>query len=256
LNLLPDFYSLQRQQIAPKRGTGSVMDEAEFDRFAEEYRSIHEANIRTSGEGPEFFAEYKVADVARLLSGNARNILDFGAGVGTSLPYFRKYFPHSHVTCLDVSSKSLEVGRSRFPGQADFVHFDGTRIPFPDGHFDLVFLACVMHHIPHSEHVAILKDARRVLRPEGSLVVFEHNPFNPLTVRAVNTCEFDVNAVLLRPGALRRNALKAGFADASICYRIFFPGQLRALRVIEPWMTWIPLGAQYYLHGRGNAGAP
>jgi ubiquinone/menaquinone biosynthesis C-methylase UbiE len=229
------------------------MDEAEFDRFAEEYRQIHAANIGASGEAPEFFAEYKVADVACVLAeaGVApREILDFGAGVGTSVPHFRKYFPECRLTCLDVSNKSLEVGRSLFAGQANFVHFDGGRIPFPDSHFDLVFLACVLHHIPHQEHPAILAEARRVLGPGGALIVFEHNPYNPLTVHAVNTCPFDENAVLLRPGRLRRNALGAGFAAATVRYRIFFPHALRTLRFLEPWMTWLPLGAQYFVHAR------
>jgi hypothetical protein len=40
------------------------MDEAEFDKFADEYRSMHAANIRLSGEDPEYFAEYKIADIA------------------------------------------------------------------------------------------------------------------------------------------------------------------------------------------------
>ena len=230
------------------------MDEAEFDRFADEYRQMHAQNIRASGEAPEFFAEYKIADVAKLLpaavAASGPAILDFGAGVGTSVPYFKKYFPNSKLTCLDVSNKSLDVGRTRFAGQADFVHFDGTRIPFPDAQFDLVFLACVLHHIPHSEHPGILAEARRVLRPHGTLVVFEHNPYNPLTVQAVNTCEFDENAVLIRPGQLKRDALRAGFARANIQFRIFFPHALRGLRGLEPWMKWLPFGAQYYLHGR------
>ena len=45
------------------------MDDAEFDRFADDYRSLHAANIRASGETPEFFAEYKVRDVARIGGG-------------------------------------------------------------------------------------------------------------------------------------------------------------------------------------------
>jgi ubiquinone/menaquinone biosynthesis C-methylase UbiE len=106
-------------------------------------------------------------------------ILDFGAGVGTSVPYFRRYFPGCRLTCLDVSRKSLQVGGSRFPDEAEFVHFDGARIPFPNDHFDLVFLACVLHHIPHSEHPGIFRELARVLRPSGSLVIFEHNPYNP-----------------------------------------------------------------------------
>jgi SAM-dependent methyltransferase len=230
------------------------MEESEFDRFAEEYRAMHAGNIRLSGEAPEYFAEYKIADVAALLASGgvsaAPAVLDFGAGVGTSVPYFRKYFPECRLTCLDVSRKSLAIGEGRFAGQAQFVHFDGTRIPFPDSSFDLIFIACVLHHIPHAEHVTILRELCRVLRKGGALVIFEHNPFNPLTVHAVNTCPFDENAVLIRPGRLGASVTKAGFADADIRFRIFFPRALRALRRLEPWMTWLPLGAQYYVHAR------
>jgi len=45
------------------------MDEAEFDKFAAEYRDLHAANIRLSGEDPEYFAEYKIKDIAAELSG-------------------------------------------------------------------------------------------------------------------------------------------------------------------------------------------
>src|SRR5215472_2221827 len=101
------------------------MQQAEFDRFADEYRAMHANNISASGESPEFFAEYKIADAARLLQGRAftdgPSVLDFGAGVGNSVPYFRKHFPQCRLTCLDVSRKSLDLGQSRFAGQADFV---------------------------------------------------------------------------------------------------------------------------------------
>ena len=224
------------------------MDEAEFDRFADEYRALHAANIRLSGESPDFFAEYKVADVAATLGdslGDTPMILDFGAGVGTSVPYFRKYFPRCGLTCLDVSRRSLEVGRARFEGQAEFVYFSGVRVPFADASFDLVFFACVLHHIPHGEHPALLAEARRILRPGGMLVVFEHNPYNPLTVRAVNTCPFDANAVLLKAGSLKRSAVRAGFSPGLLRYRIFFPRALRSLRRLERGLRWLPLGAQY-----------
>jgi SAM-dependent methyltransferase len=130
------------------------------------------------------------------------------------------------------------------------VHFDGDLIPFADDNFDLAFLACVLHHIPHAEHVGILAEIRRVLRPNGTLFVFEHNPHNPLTVHAVNTCAFDENAILLKPRRLASSVIRAGFAQPSIRFRFFFPHMLRALRVLERWMTWIPLGAQYSLHAR------
>jgi hypothetical protein len=42
------------------------MNRSEFDKFAEEYRSLHEANIGVSGETPEYFADYKIKDLKRL----------------------------------------------------------------------------------------------------------------------------------------------------------------------------------------------
>ena len=94
------------------------MDEAEFDKFAAEYRALHAANIRVSGEDPEYFAEYKVVDLKRELEASGGNaitpaVLDFGAGVGYSVPFLRKHMPGARITCLDVSRKSLDIGAAK-----------------------------------------------------------------------------------------------------------------------------------------------
>ena len=226
------------------------MEGAEFDKFADEYRALHAASIALSGEKPDFFAEYKVRDVAQTYGqaperAAALAILDFGAGVGTSVPFLLKYFPNAQITCLDVSTKSLEVGRARFPNDAEFKIFDGVHIPFDDNKFDIALAACVFHHIDHAEHAALLREFRRILAPGGFAFVFEHNPLNPLTVRAVNTCPFDENARLIRAWTMRRRFVDAGFTHVTLRYRIFFPGALRALRPLEAWMGWLPLAAQY-----------
>ena len=142
------------------------MDEVEFDKFADEYRDLHAANIKLSGESPEYFAEYKVADIAAELERDgavARTALDFGAGVGYSVPFFARHLPAARVTCLDVSRKSLELGAARHGAAAEFRHFDGRSIPYADGTFDVALASCVFHHIPHDEHVALLAEIRRVL---------------------------------------------------------------------------------------------
>ena len=74
------------------------MDSREFDKFAEEYTCLHRANITASGEAPEYFAEYKIRDLKRLVAGGFPGIdtgrfLDFGGGVGTSVPFFESIFP-------------------------------------------------------------------------------------------------------------------------------------------------------------------
>jgi SAM-dependent methyltransferase len=227
------------------------MDETEFDQFAAEYRDLHAANIRLSGEDPEYFAEYKVKDIAGVLArtpgSSAARVLDFGAGVGYSVPFFRRHLPRAALTCLDVSRQSLAIGAAKHARDAEFVHFDGATIPFPAGTFDVTLASCVFHHIAPAEHVGLLREIRRVLAPGGMLFVFEHNPLNPLTRHAVNTCEFDRNAVLIRAPVMRARLRAAGFATAHIRYRIFFPAALRKLRGLERHLTWLPLGAQYYV---------
>ncbi len=228
------------------------MDIAEFDKFAEEYRSLHAENIAITGETPDYFADYKIKDLAEeylscgAKASGAPAVLDFGAGIGTSVPFVRKYLPSARLTCLDVSAKSIAVGQCRFQGEARFVQFDGRKIPFPDGSFDIVFAACVFHHIKHDEHIALLTELRRVLSVGGMLFVFEHNPYNPLTVKTVRDCPFDENARLIAAPDMCRRISAAGFSEIRIRYRIFFPRALRALRLLEKKMTWLPLGAQYY----------
>jgi SAM-dependent methyltransferase len=229
------------------------MDEVEFDKFADEYRDLHAANIKLSGENPEYFAEYKIADIAAELELDravARTALDFGAGVGYSVPFFARHLPAARVTCLDVSRKSLELGAARHGAAAEFRHFDGRSIPYPDGTFDVALASCVFHHIPHDEHVALLAEIRRVLAPHGRLFIFEHNPLNPLTRHAVNTCVFVEHAELVRAPTMRRRVRDAGFSDARVRYRIFFPHVLRGLRPLETKLAWLPLGAQYYVAAR------
>ncbi len=224
------------------------MQQAEFDKFADAYRELHADNIRASGEPPEFFAEDKVRHLVELLKArgsSARSILDFGAGVGTSVPYFRRHLPEAAVTCLDVSERSLAIGRSRFAGQAEFQAFDGRTLPFGPGAFDVAFCACVFHHIDPAEHAALFAELRRVLAPGGTLLVFEHNWLNPLTLRAVRTCRFDENAVLVPSSAMVRTVRRAGFSTVERRFRTFFPHALRLLRPLEPYLGWCPLGAQY-----------
>jgi len=225
------------------------MDETEFDKFAEEYRALHADNIRMSGEGPEYFAEYKIVDIAAELARERaavpNTVLDFGAGVGYSVPFFSRHLPTARVTCLDVSQKSLDMGAAKHGAVAEFRHFDGARIPYADGAFDLAVASCVFHHIAHAEHVALLAEIRRVLAPGGRLFVFEHNPLNPLTRYVVNTCVFDEHAELVWAPTMRHRVLEAGFAAAHVRYRIFFPRALRGLRPLETALTWLPLGAQY-----------
>ena len=66
------------------------MEAAEFDQFADEYDRQHRANIAVTGEGPEYFSEYKIRELRALIGDGVKSILDFGSGTGNSLPFFQK----------------------------------------------------------------------------------------------------------------------------------------------------------------------
>jgi len=225
---------------------------AEFDLLADEYYTQHSANVAITGEGPEYFAEYMIADLAATVREDGlegQRILDFGSGIGNSMQYFRKYFPNSVLTCSDVSARSLKIARRRFPGAETCLLIEND-IPLPSASLDIVSSACVFHHIPHEAHRHWLGELLRVTRPGGIVAIYEHNPLNPLILRAVNTCPLNVNAKLIRGGEMRQRAMVAGWTDARVDYRLFFPSILKSLRPLERHLGWLCLGAQYRMMAR------
>lgn len=68
----------------------------EFDKFADEYHETHKKNIALSGESPEYFHRYKILELSKILKNKGfapKQILDFGSGIGNSIPYIKEFFP-------------------------------------------------------------------------------------------------------------------------------------------------------------------
>ena len=229
---------------------------AAFDDIAQTYAVQHAASIKFSGESTEYFAVYKIRDVqiefeAHRIGGRRQvQILDFGAGIGNSIPFFRKYFPTAHLVSADVSGQSLAIAKSRYPDSCEFCNVKkSSELPFDAERFDIIFVSCVFHHIHEQHHLENLRELRRVLHPEGRLFIFEHNPYNPLTLRAVRNCEFDADAVLITGRRMCTRIIDAGFSAAELKYTLFFPKFLERFRPLERFLTKVPIGAQYYVVG-------
>ncbi len=64
----------------------------------------------------------------------------------------------------------------------------------------------------------------------------------------VSTCEFDEDAILLRPAETSRLLQDdGGLKLASKGFYLFFPGFLKALRGMEKMLRPLPLGGQYFV---------
>jgi SAM-dependent methyltransferase len=229
-----------------------------FDEYAGDYAATVNAAIAASGEDSEFFADLKAVLVREALGDHVRTLLDFGCGVGGSTRALARAFPASRISGWDVSPESIARARALGGERLDFsAGSEGaTQLPFPDARFDAAFTACVFHHIPREEHARWARELHRAIAPGGTLVLFEHNPWNPLTRKVVRDCPFDEGVILLRPGYARRLLREAGFTVSRPRYYFFFPHLLRALRPLERLLRWLPLGGQYFLEARRVSASP
>jgi SAM-dependent methyltransferase len=219
----------------PEPGGNSTVTPA-FDRHAATYHEAHAASIRASGESTSYFAEYKLRCLERM--GAQAPILDFGCGIGNLTEQLVKTYRDVHG--YDPSTESLGLARPRAPGAV--FHQDLEDVP--SATFATAIVAGVLHHVAPAERAALLGDVKSKLSPGGRVVVFEHNPWNPLTRRVVAHCAFDDDAVLLWPWELKRVLRDSGFVDIDLRYIVFFPKFLAALRPLEPKLSRLFMGAQ------------
>lgn len=209
-----------------------------FDEYAQSYDGLHQSSIAASGEPTEYFAEYKLRCLQRLGVGRGDAILDFGCGIGNLTEQLVRELDVVHG--FDPSDRSLETCQRRAPSAV--LHEREEDIP--DARFDFAVLSGVLHHVAKAERVDLLRRVATKLRPGGRVVIFEHNPLNPLTLKAVRDCPFDDDAVLLWPWEVRELVQYAGYRDARLDYIVFFPRALSPLRPLEPSLRGVLLGAQ------------
>jgi SAM-dependent methyltransferase len=102
-----------------------------------------------------------------------RDVLDAACGVGWGTLRLLESSARSAVG-IDLDAASLESGRERCRGRpAEFIEADVLSLPFADASFDLVVSFETIEHV--DDPLAALDELRRVLRPDGLLVVSTPN---------------------------------------------------------------------------------
>jgi SAM-dependent methyltransferase len=214
----------------------------EFDKFARNYESIHDENVKISGEESVYFSEYKARYLAAHLPANfSGKILDYGCGIGRLMFFIRKYFPAASLCGYDPSHESLQKASQSLP--SDMVLMESPSKL--DSDYDVIILANVLHHVEPSKRAELIAELAGRLKVGGAIYFFEHNPLNPVTRWVVSQCEFDSDAILLHPSELRGYLQIPSMSTPDCDYVMFFPKFLARLRPVEKSLHWLPLGAQY-----------
>jgi pseudaminic acid biosynthesis-associated methylase len=89
-------------------------------------------------------------------------ILEVGSNVGTQLRMLER-MSFTHLTGLELQSYALSAARGYSP-ELPFVRGEGSRLPFVDESFDLVFTSGVLIHIDPLKLPGILAEIHRCTR--------------------------------------------------------------------------------------------
>lgn len=219
---------------------------ADFDDWAEDYEEHLNACIGLSGETDDYFHLHKLSCLKRGMGELDSNstILDYGCGIGKLASLTAQAFPKSTVYGYDISPRSVEVARKKW-GHFENLVFS-SELP-PKRYFDLIIAANVFHHIKPSDRAGKLLQLKDRIKPGKNIVIFEHNPLNPFTRYIVKTCPFDRETELISLSGFISLGHRIGLRPRLKRYIVFFPKLLSPFRRLDPFLGFLPLGAQYML---------
>lgn len=79
-------------------------------------------------------------------------------------------------TGVDLSDAMIAAARRIGPAEIRYVVGSALSLPFPSGDFSGAILSLCLHEHPFPEQEKMLKEALRVIRPGGSLILAEYSP--------------------------------------------------------------------------------
>jgi ubiquinone/menaquinone biosynthesis C-methylase UbiE len=121
-----------------------------------------------------------------------QDILDIGCSVGMSTFVLHKAYPQAKITGLDLSPHFLAIAnyntRTKHPelaenGQVQWIHATAEQTGLPDSSFDFVSCFLLFHELPQDATRQILREIRRVLRPNGYFTLMDMNPYSDIYVK-------------------------------------------------------------------------
>jgi SAM-dependent methyltransferase len=226
-----------------------------FDQFSSHYEEYLEDPLKVwiGGDSSEYYLRLKADQInlhLRELGVDARKSVALDVGCGTGAAAGMVYSQFAALYGVDSSPGMIERARRLSLPGVTFQISDGKALPFENNFADFIYSMSLFHHVSPEYRLRTLEEMVRVLKPGGWIFTFEHNARNPLTQWIVRRCPLDAGVELLRAGemvglyrTLKLDAIHTRFI-------LFFPKQLKLLQRFESYLSWLPLGGQFYVCGR------
>ena len=140
--------------------------------------SVSDAYDRWSGlydayDNPMVLAASLAVD-ALAVGAAGKAVLEFGCGTGRNLAVL-KAAGAARLVGFDLSEGMLAQARARDPAFELRRQDMATRVAEPDASFDLILFCLTLEHV--ADLATPFAEARRLLRPGGTIVVIEIHPF-------------------------------------------------------------------------------
>lgn len=102
-------------------------------------------------------------------------ILDMCCGQGGATNIIAKMSGNrAEITGIDLSSGMIEMAKKKYCWKnVRFIEGDASNTKFKDNYFDKVFITHALHEMPREIRLNTLKEARRILKEKGEVIVLE-----------------------------------------------------------------------------------
>jgi 2-polyprenyl-3-methyl-5-hydroxy-6-metoxy-1,4-benzoquinol methylase len=101
---------------------------------------------------------------------SAGNILEVGCGEGAVTERLRNTYPDAKITAIDITPRIGRLYRGSLR-DVEFIQSDvGEIAKKKPGHYDLVVLSDVLHHVPVAFRQELLNSIRTVLAAKGTFI--------------------------------------------------------------------------------------
>lgn len=208
---------------------------AMYDRYSSTYHYWRNGGWMNDGRGHTIASHV----ISACPGFTPRRILDMGCAVGHTTVVLKDDFPDAEVHAIDVGAPMLRYAHARAEHLGRTIHFsqqNAERTRYPDGHFDLVVSAVMLHETSLAATRAIFHECHRLLRPGGVMVHLEVPArYDQLGLWEQVRADFEslYNNEPFMAGVARadfaRIAVNAGFAaeDVMVGFRQYTPTMTR-----------------------------